>query len=247
MLKDQVAIITGGARGFGLTTAKIMAQEGCNIVLVDILENELPSAAAEVEKLGVQVMTLKADISKADDCTKVAEQTKEKFGKIDILINNAGVLRDNLTLKMKEEDWDLVTNVNLKGTFNMTKAVIKIMNKARKGKIVNIASVVGLIGNAGQANYVASKAGIIGLTKTWAREFAGRNVTVNAVAPGLVHTEMTESLTEEQRNQLAQQTPLGRMGQMEDIANAVTFLASSKADYITGVILRVDGGFATGT
>ncbi len=247
MLQGQVAVITGGARGFGLMTAKTMAQEGCNIVIVDVLDQEIPQAVSEIQKMGVQAMGVRADITSADDCTKVVNEAKDTFGKIDILVNNAGVLRDDLTLRMKEADWDLVIQVNLKGTFNMTKAVVKLMNKARQGKIVNVASVVGIMGNPGQANYVASKAGVIGLTKTWAKEFASRNINVNAVAPGLVLTEMTKSLTEEQRAMLAKQTPLGRMGEMEDIANAITFLSSPKASYITGVILRVDGGLATGS
>lgn len=247
MLKDEVAIITGGARGFGLTTAITMAKQGCNIVIADVLEKEREEAVKEIEKEGVKALGFHCDISKYDDCAHVAEETKKAFGKIDILVNNAGIVRDDLTIKMKEEFWDLVINVNLKGAFNMTKSSIRHMTKARKGKIINVASVVGLVGNPGQANYVASKAGLIGLTKTWAKEFASRNIHVNAIAPGLVDTEITKDMTDAAKEALIQGTPLKRFGTMQEIANGILYLASPLSDYVTGVVLRVDGGAAIGT
>ncbi len=246
MLKGQVALITGGARGFGLATARTLAEQGCNIVLVDILQESLDAAAAEIRSLGVDCMGLQGDVTNFDQCSGIMDKIKDSYGNLDILINNAGVLRDDLTIKMKESDWDTVLNVNLKGVFHMTKAAVKLMIKARKGKIVNVASVVGLLGNPGQANYVASKAGVIGLTKTWAKEFAKRNINVNAVAPGLVITELTKNLTEAQREALISETPLGRFGTMNDVANGILFLASPLSDFITGVVLRIDGGLGTG-
>jgi 3-oxoacyl-[acyl-carrier protein] reductase len=198
--------------------------------------------AAEIEARGRKSLAVKANVAASADVTAMIDQVVEKFGKLDILVNNAGITRDGLILRMKDEDWDLVLSINLKGAFLCTKAALKHMTKQRAGTIINIASIVGAMGNAGQANYVASKAGLIGLTKTIAREYANRNVTANAVAPGFIDTAMTQALAENVRAELAKQIPLGRLGSSEDVANAVRFLASPAAAYITGQVIHVNGG-----
>jgi len=242
-LKEQVAIVTGGARGIGRAIVEHFAAEGADIAVFDVafpddyasFEEGLRSAGTNISSYTVDITDEKAV---EDQCAAVAKE----FGAINILVNNAGITRDKLLLRMTPEDWDAVMTVNLKGAFLMTRAVAKIMVRQRKGKIVNISSVVGVMGNAGQANYAASKAGMIGLTKSVAKELAGRNVTANAVAPGYVETEMTHVLSEEQREAFLSVIPLKRGCSPAEIADAVVFLASTKSDYITGQVLNVDGG-----
>ncbi len=241
-LKDRIAIITGSAQGIGLATAELFAQEGAKVVLVDVDANLVAQSAAKVASDGAQTLGLRADVTKFADCEAVVKATVEKFGKIDILVNNAGIVKDNLMMRMSDADWDLVLNVNLKGAFNFTKAVVRPMMKAHYGRIVNISSIVGEEGNAGQANYSASKAGLIGLTKSTAREFASRNILCNAVAPGFIKTRLTEAIPEVDKQRLLAKILLSRMGEPLDIARAVLFLASEESSYITGVVLKVNGG-----
>jgi len=241
-LKDKVALVTGSGRGIGKEIAMALARAGAHIVLVDVDETTLAETAKEITATGVQVLTVKTDISSFTETEKLLDQAVAKFGKVDILINNAGITRDNLLLRMREEEWDKVLAINLKGTFNCTRAVARHMLKQRSGKIVNIASIIGLGGNAGQANYAASKAGVIAFTKSAAKEFASRNINVNAIAPGFIQTAMTDSLKEEVRKAMQERIPLGRLGTPHDVANAVLFLVSEEANYITGQTLVVDGG-----
>jgi 3-oxoacyl-[acyl-carrier protein] reductase len=242
-LKDQVAWITGGAQGIGKAIALRFAGEGANLVLTDVDEAGVQATAAEIAKeKGVKTLGIKANAVQFSDCEKVVEQSLDKFGRIDILINNAGITRDNLLMRMSDEEWDSVLAVNLKGVFNGTKAVVRPMMKQRQGRIVNVASVVGLMGNAGQANYAASKGGVVALTKTCAREFASRNILVNAVAPGFIRTRMTDALTEDQKKKLLELIPLGRLGEADDVAKVVLFLCSEDSAYITGHIVSVNGG-----
>lgn len=241
-LKGQSAIITGGARGIGKEIALTLAKAGANIVIADLVLEQAQKTAEELKSLGCQALAQKVDVSKMQDVETMVQNTVNEFKTLDILVNNAGVTKDTLLIRMKEEDWEFVLKVNLTGTFNCTKTAAKIMIKQRKGRIVNIASIVGVMGNPGQANYSASKAGIIGLTKTTARELASRNISVNAVAPGFIDTEMTQSLNEKVKQQLKDQIPLGKLGQPEDIANCVKFLVSSNASYITGQVIHVNGG-----
>lgn len=242
-LQGKVAVVTGASRGIGRDIAIKLAKEGANIFFN---YNGSPEAAEETAKLvaaeGVEVEAMKANVAIAEDVDAFFKQAIERFGRVDILVNNAGITRDNLLMRMKEDEWDDVININLKGTFLCTKAVTRTMMKQRAGKIINMASVVGLIGNAGQANYVASKAGVIGLTKTTARELAPRGINVNAVAPGFITTEMTDKLDEKTKEAMLAQIPLGAYGTTEDIANAVLYLASDASKYITGQTLSVDGG-----
>jgi 3-oxoacyl-[acyl-carrier protein] reductase len=242
-LKGKVALITGGAQGIGLAIAKELAVAGADLALADInLARVEETAEALSRETGRQVLALKMDVSLSDDAEAGVKKTIDKYSRLDILVNNAGVTRDGLIMRMSDADWDLVMAINLKGTFNCTKAVTRPMLKQRSGRIINIASVVGLMGNAGQANYSASKAGVIGLTKTTAKELASRGITVNAVAPGFIKTAMTDALSEEARQNLQRLIPLGRLGEAEDVARAVAFLASEEAAYITGQVLTVDGG-----
>lgn len=241
-LKDKIAIVTGAGRGIGKEIALTLASAGANIVLVDVDEKTLEETSKEISAKGVKTFTAKIDVSNALETEKLADQVIEKFGTIDILVNNAGITRDNLIMRMKEEEWDKVLAINLKGTFNFTKAVSRYMLKQRSGKIVNIASIIGIGGNIGQANYAASKAGVIALTKSAAKEFASRNINVNAIAPGFIQTAMTDALKEEIRQKMAEQIPLGRLGTPADVANAVLFLVSDTSNYITGQTLVVDGG-----
>lgn len=241
-LKDRVAIITGAAQGIGLVTAELFGREGAKVVLVDVDAALLEQKAAMLSAAGTQSLGLRADVAQFSDCEAVAKSCLAQFGKIDILVNNAGITRDNLLMRMPDSDWDLVLNVNLKGAFNFTKAVIRPMLKAHYGRIVNISSVVGEEGNAGQANYSASKGGLISLTKSCAREFSSRNILVNAVAPGFIRTRLTETIPEPEKAKLLTKILVGRMGEPLDIARAVLFLVSEESTYITGHVLNVNGG-----
>ena len=240
---NRVALITGAARGIGATIALALAAEGTDIAVVDYGEKSAAEETlAKIAERGVRVAYYRCDVSDFAAAKATADAVVKDFGKIDILVNNAGVTADKLLVRMEEEDWDRVININLKGCFNMIKHVTPYMMRKRYGRIVSISSVVGLMGNAGQANYSASKAGIIGLTKTVAKEFAPRGVTANAVAPGFIKTAMTDALSEEQKQAMYKLIPLGKLGETEDIAEAVLFLVSDRARYITGEVLRVDGG-----
>lgn len=247
--KDKVALITGAAspRGLGRAIANRLAKEGVSLVLVDLNQEAISQAADEVAKTyNVKTLGLACNVTKAGDCENVVNKTKEVFGRLDFLVNNAGVLKDNLLLRMSEEDWDLVLNVNLKGVFLMTKACAKLILKSLSGRIVNISSVSGLSGQPAQANYSSSKAGVIALTKVCAREFAGRNVTVNAVCPGFIQTDMTGALPKDVQEKLTEFVPLKRAATPDDVAGVVRFYLSEDASYITGTYLRVDGGGAIG-
>ena len=240
---DKVAMITGATRGIGKQIALILANEGYNIVLNYRTKNdELIQAKNEIESKNVKCLTVQGDVTNFEDCKQMIESAIKKFGKIDVLINNAGITKDMLLARMKEEDFKQVIDVNLVGTFNMTKNVISYMMKARNGRIINISSVVGIAGNAGQTNYSASKAGIIGFTKSLAKEVASRNILVNAVAPGFIETNMTDVLKQEVKDEIAKNIPLKRMGTPKDVANVVKFLASEDSSYITGQVISVDGG-----
>ncbi|MFC1630964.1 3-oxoacyl-[acyl-carrier-protein] reductase [Candidatus Omnitrophota bacterium] len=244
LLKDKVAIITGGARGIGREIAKELSQQGASLVIADINSQNLAQAEQEMTQTGADVLTITVDVTDYNQVQEMVNKTLDKFKKIDILINNAGITADALLIRMKEEDWDRVLAVNLKGTFNCTKAAAKVMIKQRSGKILNIASVSGVIGNIGQANYSASKAGVIGLTKTTARELAARGINVNAIAPGYIETEMTAVLPEAIKQQTLERTLLKRFGQPADIAKLAVFLVSEQANYITAQVVSVDGGMA---
>ncbi len=241
-LEDKIAIVTGASRGIGKAIALKLATLGADVVLTATrLENVSP-IAEEIEKMGRQALPLALNVADFDEVTTVMKTALETFSKINILVNNAGITKDNLLVRMGQAEWDDVIAVNLKGTFNCIRATTKAFMKRREGKIINITSVVGVIGNAGQANYSASKAGIIGLTKSVAKELAPRNIQVNAIAPGFIMTDMTAALPEEAKSNLENTIPMGRMGKPEDIANVVGFLASDAANYITGQVINVDGG-----
>lgn len=240
---DKVAMITGATRGIGKQIALTLANEGYNIVLNYRTENdELKQLKNEIESKNVKCLAVQGDVTNFEDCKQMIESAIEEFGKVDVLVNNAGITKDMLLARMKEEDFKQVIDVNLVGTFNMTKNVISYMMKARNGKIINISSVVGIAGNAGQTNYSASKAGIIGFTKSLAKEVASRNILVNAVAPGFIETNMTDVLKQEVKDEIAKNIPLKRMGTPQDVANVVKFLASEDSSYITGQVISVDGG-----
>ncbi len=243
-LDGKVAVVTGGYQGIGKATAMALADEGANIAVVDVADAVADTANEIAQAHGVEAKGYVGDVTNTDQCAEVAAQIQKDFGSLDILVNNAGITRDNLLMRMSEQDWDLVLAINLKGVFNWTKAVTRIMMKQRGGKIINVASVVGVMGNAGQANYSASKAGVIGLTKTTARELASRGITCNAVAPGFIKTAMTDKLSDDARQALEQQIPLQRLGEPQDVANVILFLASPASDYVTGEVIRVGGGMA---
>lgn len=236
-LEGKVAVVTGAARGIGLATAQALAQAGAQVAICDLKEEDLSTAQIDALKVAANV----TDSQAADS---LIAATLEKWGRIDILVNNAGITRDNLLIRMKDEDWDAVMNVNLTGVFKVTRAAIRPMIKQRAGSIINIASVVGIMGNPGQANYAATKAGVIGFTKAVAREVAPRGIRINAVAPGFIQTKMTAALSDDAKTKLEAQIPMGVLGESEDIAQAVLFLASEQARYITGQVLAVDGGMA---
>ena len=239
-LSGKVAIITGSARGIGKEIALRLAEAGATVVVSDVADAE--PAAEEIRKMGHQSLAVAADVTSASDVAGMVEKVTAEYGRIDILVNNAGIARDQLLMRMSEEDWDAVLNVNLKSVFLCTRAVLRQMVKQRWGRIVSISSIVGIVGNPGQANYASSKAGIIGFTKTIAREVGSRGITVNAIAPGFIVSKMTEQLSEEQKSEMLKRIPLGFLGTPRDVAEAVAFLSSEEARYITGQVLGVDGG-----
>jgi 3-oxoacyl-[acyl-carrier protein] reductase len=241
-MQGHTALITGGGRGIGKAIAEALAKRGANTVIVDVDTAIAQTAATELRQYGIRSLALKADVSNAAEVRRMFEQTVTEFGRVEVLVNNAGITRDGLLMRMKDEDWDAVININLKGTFLCSKEAVKLMSKQRYGRIVNIASIVAFMGNPGQANYSASKAGIIGLTKTVAKEYASRGITVNAVAPGFITTAMTDSLPETVRQEMLKAIPMSRFGTIEDVANAVVFLALPESGYITGQVLHVNGG-----
>ncbi len=236
------AIVTGAARGIGKTIAQKLAQAGLNVVVSAIMLEEAEKVAQQLKELGVKAMAVKTDVSKVEDVTELIKTTKNEWGSVDFLINNAGVTRDNLAIRMSEQEWDMVLDINLKGTFLCSQLASKEMMKNRFGRIVNISSVSGVLGTAGQANYASSKAGVIALTKTFARELGKRNICVNAITPGFIITEMTEQLSDKVKNEYIANIPLKRGGTPEDVANTVNFLISPAASYITGTTINVSGG-----
>jgi 3-oxoacyl-[acyl-carrier protein] reductase len=243
MLNGKVALVTGASRGIGRAIAISLAEAGADVA-VNYAGNEAAAAevAAHIESLGRKALVIRANVGNSNEVDAMVKQTLETFGHLDILVNNAGITRDNLIMRMKDEEFDEVINTNLKGVFNCVRSVTRTMMKQRSGRIINISSVVGTLGNPGQANYVAAKAGVIGLTKSAARELASRGITVNAIAPGFITTDMTDKLSDEMKAQLLQQIPLARFGQPDDIAKTVLFLASDEASYMTGQTLHIDGG-----
>jgi len=241
-LAGKVALITGGAQGIGRAIALLLAGEGAKVVISDINLEKAKETCREIEAQGGEALAVGGSVAEAKEAEAMVQQAVEKFGRLDILINNAGITRDQVLLRMREEDWDLVLSVNLKGAFHCTKAALRPFLKQKGGKIVNIASVAGEMGNAGQANYAASKAGLIGFTKSIAREYAHRNIQVNAVAPGLIDTAMTQAIPQKERDFLIKQIPMERLGTPQEVAEAVLFLSSPAADYITGQVLKVNGG-----
>lgn len=247
MVQNKVAVVTGASRGIGRSIALALAESGADVVVNYAgSEQAAREVASEIEKLGRKALVVQADVADSEQVAQLIQQTIEAFGRVDVLVNNAGITRDNLLMRMKDDEWDDVIATNLKGVYNCIKAVTRPMMKQRSGRIINISSVVAALGNAGQANYVAAKAGVIGLTKSVAREFASRGITVNAVAPGFIETDMTAKLSEEIQSGLMNQIPLGRLGKPEDIAQMVRFLASDQSSYITGQTFHVDGGMYMG-
>ncbi|MEK3808966.1 3-oxoacyl-[acyl-carrier-protein] reductase [Bacillus sp. FSL H8-0547] len=243
MTEGKTALVTGASRGIGRAIALELARNGVNVA-VNYAGSEAKAneVVDEIKALGREAFAVQADVSDSDSVSAMVKETVERFGRLDILINNAGITKDNLLMRMKDSEWDDVININLKGVFLTTKAVTRQMMKQRYGRIINIASIVGVSGNPGQANYVAAKAGVIGLTKTAAKELSSRNITVNAIAPGFITTDMTDKLTEDVKNEMLKQIPLSRFGEASDIAHTAVFLASEKSSYITGQTIHVDGG-----
>lgn len=243
-LTGRVALVTGGGQGIGKSIALKLASYGADVAVADVNLEKAQETAKEIKSMGRKELAIKVDVVSMQETEEMAEKVFEHFEALHILVNNAGITRDGLILRMKEEDWDAVLDVNLKGAFNCTKACLKYMNKQKWGRIINVSSVVGVMGNAGQANYAASKAGLIGLTKSVAREYASRNVTCNAVAPGYIETAMTNVLTDKVKEELLSRIPLGRLGGPNDVAMGVLFLASNAASYITGQVININGGMA---
>lgn len=241
-LKGKVAVVTGGGRGIGAAIAGTLAEFGCSVVISDVDLENAKAVAETIKDMGPDSMAVQTNVVKLEETQELMDKVVGQFQRIDILVNNAGITRDNLLLRMSEADWDAVIAVNLKGAFNGIKAVTRQMMKQRSGKIINISSVVGVMGNGGQANYAASKAGVIGLTKSVAKEFGSRNIQVNAIAPGYIETDMTKSLPQTAKDSFVDLIPLNRAGQAQDVANGVLFLASDLSDYITGQVIHVDGG-----
>jgi 3-oxoacyl-[acyl-carrier protein] reductase len=242
-LEGKAALVTGASRGIGREIALELARNGANVAVnFSGSEAKANEVVDEIKKLGKDAFAIKCDVSNSEEVATMVKETIDRFGKLDILVNNAGITRDNLLMRMKEDEWDDVININLKGVFLCTKAVSRQMMKQRNGRIINIASIVGAMGNAGQANYVAAKAGIIGLTKTTAKELASRNITVNAIAPGFISTDMTDKLSEDVKVEMLKQIPLARLGEPKDIAKMTAFLASDDSSYVTGQTLHINGG-----
>ncbi|MEK6589943.1 MAG: 3-oxoacyl-[acyl-carrier-protein] reductase [Nitrospinota bacterium] len=240
-LHGKVAVVTGASKGIGSAIAMALAEDGADLVITENVSSAADTAK-KIESIGKNVIVVKTDVSRYEDAGRMMESCIERFGRIDILVNNAGISRDSIIMRMKKDDWDSVLNINLTGIFNCTKAASKYMVKQKGGKIVNITSIVGVMGNAGQSNYAASKAGIIGFTKSVARELASRNINVNAIAPGYIITDMTEVLSDNTKSELTKLIPMERFGRPEDIADCVCFLVSEKANYITGQVIHVNGG-----
>ncbi len=242
-LENRISLITGGAGGIGKEIALKFADSGSDVAICDVNEDSLKGAKEEIEsQTGRKVLTGKVDVTSLSECRDFVDKTLDNFGKLDILVNNAGITKDNLIVRMSEDEWDAVLSVNLKGAFNCIKAVSKPMMKQRCGRIINMASIIGIMGNAGQANYAASKGGLIALTKSTAKELGSRNVCVNAVAPGYIQTDMTDKLTDVVKEKMLGYIPLGKMGTTGDVANLALFLAGDEASYITGQVIQVDGG-----
>jgi 3-oxoacyl-[acyl-carrier protein] reductase len=241
-LKDKVALITGGAQGIGFEIARVFAEHGATLLVCDVNEKTLEAAVSDLEKMGSSATGFRLDVGDLESCAEVSKKAVDKYGRIDILVNNAGITRDNLIIRMSEEEFDRVIRVNLKGVFNCTKIISRIMLRQKHGRIINLASIAGVIGNVGQVNYAASKAGVIGITKSAAKELASKDITVNAIAPGFIKSEMTDVLPEDMKQRYLQIIPLRRPGLPRDVANAALFLASDYSSYITGQVIVVDGG-----
>lgn len=244
LLQDKIAVVTGSGQGIGRSIAMALAHQGADVVISDVVRETGEAVVKEIEALGRRSMFIPCNVADPEDAKKLIDGTVEAYGRVDILVNNAGITRDGLAMRMSDQDWDLVLAINLKGPFNCSRAAMRPMMKQRSGRIINIASIVGVIGNAGQANYSASKGGLISLTKTLARELASRNITVNAVAPGFIRTKMTDVLEDKVKEALLSQIPMGKLGEAEDVANACLFLASDLAAYVTGQTINVNGGMA---
>ncbi|MCK5451235.1 MAG: 3-oxoacyl-[acyl-carrier-protein] reductase [Candidatus Omnitrophica bacterium] len=242
-LENKISVITGAARGIGREIAMLFAKEGSDLAICDVNEEALGQTKAEIEKeTGRKVFITKIDVTSTEDVDNFIKKILDNFRSLDILVNNAGITKDNLLIRMSEMEWDAVINVNLKGAFNCTKAVTRSMMKQRHGKIINMASIIGVMGNAGQANYAASKGGLIAFTKTVAKELGSRNINVNAIAPGFIRTDMTDKLADDMKEKLLDLIPLKRMGEAQDVAKLALFLASEDSDYVTGQVIKVDGG-----